>query len=76
MTRIRAALAAASVLLLAACGSGEGADSSGKGPTTVKVSVIPIVDVAPVYLGNQQGFFAEQGLKPRIETAQAARSTP
>ncbi|MGI5229275.1 ABC transporter substrate-binding protein [Actinoallomurus sp. CA-142502] len=70
MTRIRAALAAASVLLLAACGSGQGPESSDKGPTTVKVSVIPIVDVAPVYLGNQQGFFAEQGLKPQVETAQ------
>ncbi|GAA4607287.1 ABC transporter substrate-binding protein [Actinoallomurus liliacearum] len=71
MTRIRAALAAASLLLLAACGGGNGSSkASGKGPTTVKVSLIPIVDVAPVYLGNQQGFFAEQGLKLRIETAQ------
>jgi NitT/TauT family transport system substrate-binding protein len=68
--RIRAALATVSLLLLAACGSGEGSGSSGKGPATVKVSVIPIVDVAPVYLGDRQGFFAEQGLKLRIETAQ------
>lgn len=70
MIRIRAALAAASVLLLAACGGGGGSKASDKGPASVKVSVIPIVDMAPIYLGNQQGFFAEQGLKLRIQTAQ------
>ncbi|KAB2388474.1 ABC transporter substrate-binding protein [Actinomadura montaniterrae] len=71
MKRIRAALAATSVLLLAACGGGGGSsNASDKGPATVKVSVIPIVDVAPVYLGDQQGFFAEQKLKLQFETAQ------
>jgi NitT/TauT family transport system substrate-binding protein len=71
VTRIRAALAAASVLLLAACGGGNGSSNApDKGPATVKVSVIPIVDVAPIYLGNQQGFFAEQKLKLQFETAQ------
>lgn len=48
MTRIRAAVAAASVsvLLLTACGGGEGSSSApDHGPATVKVSVIPIVDV-------------------------------
>ncbi|MEU5880530.1 ABC transporter substrate-binding protein [Spirillospora sp. NPDC047279] len=74
MIRLRAALAAASssaVLLLAACGGGQGSsDASGDGPTSVKVSVIPIVDVAPIYLGNRQGFFAEQGLKLELVTAQ------
>jgi len=71
MTRLRAALAAASVLLLAACGSGQGSsDASDKGPTSVKVDVIPIIDVAPVYLGNQKGFFAEQQLKLQMVTAQ------
>ncbi|MFD0686076.1 ABC transporter substrate-binding protein [Actinomadura fibrosa] len=70
MIKVRAALAAASLLLLAACGGGGGGDASGDGPTTVKVSVIPIVDVAPIYLGNQQGFFTEQGLRLQIETAQ------
>ncbi|MGH3373716.1 MAG: ABC transporter substrate-binding protein [Actinoallomurus sp.] len=71
MTRIHAVLAAASVLLLTACGGGQGSSkASDTGPSTVKVSVIPIVDVAPIYLGNQQGFFAEQGLKLQLETAQ------
>ncbi|WP_433479282.1 ABC transporter substrate-binding protein [Spirillospora sp. CA-142024] len=71
MIRIRAALAAAaSALLLAACGGGGGSDASGDGPTPVKVSVIPIVDVAPIYLGDRQGFFAEQGLKLELVSAQ------
>ncbi|MBW8486590.1 ABC transporter substrate-binding protein [Actinomadura parmotrematis] len=69
MTRFRAALAAAGLLLLSACGSGNDSDSGG-GPATLKLSVIPIVDVAPIYLGQQQGFFAEQGLKLQIVTAQ------
>ncbi|MFG1942993.1 ABC transporter substrate-binding protein [Nonomuraea sp. NPDC048826] len=76
MIKIRAALIAASVLMLAACGGGtagapeaSGAPSSAAS-TTVKVSVIPIVDVAPVYLGEQQGFFAEEGLKLEIVSAQ------
>ncbi|MGI5200034.1 ABC transporter substrate-binding protein [Spirillospora sp. CA-108201] len=71
MIRIRTAAAAASALLLAACGTaGGGSDASGDGPVPVKVSVIPIVDVAPIYLGRQQGFFAEQGLKPDLVPAQ------
>ncbi|TDD78936.1 transporter substrate-binding domain-containing protein [Actinomadura darangshiensis] len=72
MIRHRAALAAAASLLLltSACGGGDGSDASGDGPASVKVSVIPIVDVAPIYLGDQQGFFAEQGLKLELQTAQ------
>jgi NitT/TauT family transport system substrate-binding protein len=78
VTRTRAALAAAAVLLLTACGGGQtpstGASDGGApaspGLTTVKVSVIPIIDVAPIYLGNQQGFFAAEGLKLEITTAQ------
>ncbi len=71
--RLRAALATASVLLVAflatACGGGSSSTSAG-GLTTVKVTVIPIVDVAPVYLGNQMGFFKGQGIDLRLNTAQ------
>ncbi|WP_019925874.1 ABC transporter substrate-binding protein [Nocardia sp. BMG111209] len=75
MTTIRAALASASALLLAlalsACGSGGGSSTaSNSGPTTVKVTIIPIVDVAPIYLGQQQGFFKNQGLDLQLSTAQ------
>ncbi|HEX6360266.1 ABC transporter substrate-binding protein [Actinophytocola sp.] len=34
------------------------------------VGVIPIVDVAPIYLGVKQGFFADEGLDVKLETAQ------
>ncbi|MEU3945154.1 ABC transporter substrate-binding protein [Streptomyces sp. NPDC029526] len=54
-------------------GSGSGSGSSGTssgGLTTVKVGVIPIVDVAPVYLGEKQGFYRERGLDLTLETGQ------
>ena len=63
---------ALTALLAGACGgggSGGAADSSG-GTTKVKVGVIPIVDVAPIYLGIKQGFFTAQGLEVSLETAQ------
>jgi NitT/TauT family transport system substrate-binding protein len=34
------------------------------------VSVIPIVDVAPIYLGLEQGFFSDHGIDLTMETAQ------
>jgi len=73
--RPRRALAAAGLaaaVLLAGCGGSDddaGAQSGG-GTTDVTVGVIPIVDVAPIYLGIQQGFFKEQGLNPELVTAQ------
>lgn len=45
----------------AAGASGSGASSSAK-TETVNVGVLPIADVAPLYLGIKQGFFAEQHL--------------
>lgn len=36
----------------------------------ITVGVIPIVDVAPIYLGVRQGFFADEGLDVKLETAQ------
>ncbi|MFI6034533.1 ABC transporter substrate-binding protein [Streptomyces sp. NPDC051315] len=76
MRRLLAGLAAGTFLLAtAACGSSDGSGSSGKdtssgGTTTVELGLIPIVDVAPVYLGVQKGFYDKQGLKLSITTAQ------
>jgi NitT/TauT family transport system substrate-binding protein len=66
-----AAVAAAGILSLtvAACstsGSSAGAggtSSASTADTTVSVGVLPIADVAPLYLGMKQGFFAAQHLK-------------
>src|SRR5918992_123179 len=57
--------------LLAACG-GDGDDGGGgsgggsQEPVTLTVGLIPIADVAPLYLGMNQGFFEEENLT--IET--------
>ena len=71
-----AALAAAAVLLIAGCGDdggGSGGGSGGggdEGPVTLKVGVIPIADVAPLYLGMDKGFFEEEGLKIEPQLAE------
>lgn len=59
----------------AGCGSSDsgsgGASSAGGGKKTqVTVGVIPIVDVAPLYLGQKKGFFAERGIELKMVTAQ------
>ncbi|MGW0434196.1 ABC transporter substrate-binding protein [Micromonospora sp. NPDC003197] len=59
------------VLLSGACGGDTGSDSSSAGGAVdVKIGVIPIVDVAPIYLGVKQGFFSAEGLNVTLETAQ------
>lgn len=74
-----AVLAAASVLGLSACGSGSPSSTGGGNSTAgstgsteltkVSVGVIPIVDCAPIYLGDKQGFFKDEGLQLDIQTA-------
>jgi NitT/TauT family transport system substrate-binding protein len=65
----------AAALVLAACGGPSDAGPEGSTPddgglTAVKVGVIPIVDVAPLYLGVQEGFFEDEGLDVTLELAQ------
>ncbi|WP_189335442.1 ABC transporter substrate-binding protein [Actinoplanes ianthinogenes] len=69
-SRLFAAFAAV-ILLAAGCG---GTDE--KAPTTagqldkVNTGVIAIVDVAPIYLGKEKGFFKEQNIDLTLTTAQ------
>ncbi|WP_405592807.1 ABC transporter substrate-binding protein [Streptomyces sp. NBC_01092] len=75
MRRLSAGLAAGALLLVGtACGSSDGdspdAGASSGGVTTVKLGLIPIVDVAPLYLGQKKGLFEKQGLKLEFTTAQ------
>ena len=75
MRRLLVALAAGALLATAsACGSSGDSGtadpgSSSGGTTTVKLGLIPIVDVAPVYLGRQKGFYGKRGLRLDIATA-------
>ncbi|GAA4587908.1 hypothetical protein GCM10023194_38190 [Planotetraspora phitsanulokensis] len=68
----RLAVAAALVAASAACGSSS--PSTGTGGTNqvdnVKVGVIPIVDVAPIYLGKEKGFFSSRKLNLTLESGQ------
>jgi NitT/TauT family transport system substrate-binding protein len=76
MRRTIAALVASPLVLTAACGGSDdagGTDAAGgEGGDTqqVTVGVIPIVDVAPIYLGVEQGFFEECGLEVALESGQ------
>ena len=76
MRRLLTGLTAVTALVTAsACGSSDGSGpsdgtASSGGTTTLKVGVIPIVDVAPLYLGQQKGFFTERGLKLSLTPAQ------
>ncbi len=38
--------------------------------TAITVGVIPIVDVAPIYIGVSEGYFEEEGLEVTLELAQ------
>jgi NitT/TauT family transport system substrate-binding protein len=63
------------VLLAAGCGgddddAGGGGAAGGGGTQTLKVGVIPIADVAPLYLGMDKGFFEEEGLKIQPQLAE------
>jgi NitT/TauT family transport system substrate-binding protein len=49
---------------VSACGDDDDGGGGGEGETTtLRVGVIPIADVAPLFLGMDKGFFKEQQLK-------------
>jgi NitT/TauT family transport system substrate-binding protein len=65
--------AVALLATLAACGGGSGtgsAQSGSAGVEKVTVGVIPIIDVAPLYLGIEKGFFTKHGLEVTPKPAQ------
>jgi NitT/TauT family transport system substrate-binding protein len=77
--RVRAlALATCLVLAgggLAACGDdGEEEEGGQARPATLNVGVIPIADVAPLYLGVKKGFFRQEKItiKPKLAEGGAA----
>jgi NitT/TauT family transport system substrate-binding protein len=81
--RIPPVALASLALVVAACGGSDetsGGASSGGGsgasntPVTLKVGVLPIADVAPLYLGMKNGFFEAENLtiKPQVAEGGAA----
>ena len=60
---------------VAGCGSSDPAasgssSSDGSKTTKVKVGIIPIIDVAPLYLGQKKGFFSSRGIELEMVSAQ------
>jgi len=81
MRKLLGAVLGATVLAAtAACGGGADSPDIGSGKAgavetaTLQVGLVPVVNVAPLYLGVKQGFFKEAGLelKPRIAQTFAA----
>ncbi len=71
-----AALTVAIGVLAAGCGGDDGGGGGGDAgkPVTLKIGLIPIADVAPVFVGQKQGFFKDEGitLKPQFAAGGAA----
>ena len=74
------ALGIAAALVAGGCGDDDEEAGGGEGAqeqTTLRVGVIPIADVAPLYLGIDQGFFEDQQLKIEPQLAEGgAAITP
>jgi NitT/TauT family transport system substrate-binding protein len=55
----------AAVAMLFACGGAGGgttAATPSQGPVSLSIGVVPVIDVAPIYLGIKKGFFTKQQL--------------
>src|ERR671917_2815754 len=74
--RLLVALLVGLALAVGACGDDDddGGGGGGSEQTTLKVGVIPIADVAPLYLGIDKGFFKEEQLtiEPQLAEGGAA----
>ncbi|MFL4476212.1 ABC transporter substrate-binding protein [Paeniglutamicibacter sp. MACA_103] len=74
--KVTLAMAALGILAVSACGSGspsgQAASTGSEGTADLEkitVGVIPIVDTAPIFLGDSKGFFETEGLDLDIQTA-------
>jgi NitT/TauT family transport system substrate-binding protein len=64
-------LTVAAMLVATACGSSKKTAPSAPGqPDKVNTGVIAIVDVAPIYLGKDKGFFSKRNIDLTLTTAQ------
>ncbi|AWB88370.1 hypothetical protein C2138_01340 [Salinibacterium hongtaonis] len=68
-----AAVATSIPLIVSGCGGADAAESSGA--ASVSVGVVPGVDLAPLYLGIQEGVFDELNLTVTINSLSASSSS-
>src|SRR4051794_15399316 len=63
-------------LVVAGCGGPSGKAPKGKdGRDQVTVGVIPIVDVAPIYLGKDKGIFKKHGIDLKLQAGSGGAAT-
>ncbi|WP_170297185.1 ABC transporter substrate-binding protein [Georgenia thermotolerans] len=79
MRAIRTVTVVAAALALAACSAGADAGEagsptggSGADSTTIKVGTLPIIEYAPLYIAEDQGYFEEAGLTVETQVMQNA----
>ena len=65
--RIGAAAAAIGLAVLAASCAGNSGHANGPEKTTIVVGAVPAVDTAGLYIAQQRGYFAAEGLRVKIE---------
>jgi NitT/TauT family transport system substrate-binding protein len=70
MRRHLAAFLLVTSLFATACGSDDNGTAAPGQPDKVTVGVIPILDVAPIYLGLEKGFFEERDIELELELAE------
>jgi NitT/TauT family transport system substrate-binding protein len=76
MRKLAALLAALASVAALGCGDDDEAGGGGGGTTAtgpakeVKIALLPIADVAPVYLGMKKGFFREENIELKPQFAQ------
>ena len=63
------------LLALAGCGSSSSSSSTPGQRDDVKVGLISILDVAPIYLGKQKGFFEKRNINLTLQPAEAGTET-
>lgn len=77
-TAMTLSMIAVAALALSGCNGGEPAaptETGGAGGgdlETINVGAVPVVDVAALYVGENQGYFAEEGLDLNIEFGQGS----
>lgn len=70
MRRHLTAILLATSLFATACGSDDNGTAAPGQPDKVTVGVIPILDVAPIYLGVEKGFFEKRDIQLELEQAE------